>query len=373
MAFGLSAGAVGLIAGGLGAAAGVYSANKNADAMESSNAAQIEANKLDPRVTGMLYGPDGTTGQGLIDRYKGLLDQPQMAGQAIYGQAGDNYVGKFGAYDMEQQRDAANKLMGGGMLAPLVKAPSQNEIDLKPAYERFINGAPGANPFLTKAIGSGIDMSKAAFTQAQDDSTKNLMEKVLPSIRSNAVIAGQYGGSRQGVAEGNAIGDFQTEQQRSLTNFGLGNTKAGVDAQAGAYETDQNRALSATQDLSGKQYGTAHANNAAIMDTNRLNSANMVAGIGANSGILAGAYGVAGNQDQYDLNKAGSVNGLLQPYLSKNPVPTTLQPTYGSTAGAALGGAAAGLGLWNQYQQMQTPKPSSWDTRTAGYSAGTGY
>lgn len=347
---------VAAVAGGLIAKSG---ANSQAEAVTAANQAQIEANKLDPRVTNMLYGPDGTTGQGLIDRFKGLLDTPQLPGQQIYGGAGDNYIGKFGAYDMEQQRDAANKLMGGGMLAPLVKAPSQNSIDLKPAYERFINGNPGANPFLTKGITAGIDLSKAAFGQMQDDSTKNLMENIMPSIRSNAVIAGQYGGSRQGVAEGNAIGDFQTEQQRSLTNFGLGNTKAGVDAQAGAYETDSNRALAATTDLSGKQYGTAHANNAAIMDTNRLNSANMVAGIGANQGILGGAYQVAGNQDQYGINRAGQVGGLLQPYLSKNPVPTNLQPVYNNTGGAALGGAMAGFGLYNQFMGTQSPKPNA--------------
>jgi hypothetical protein len=363
---------VAAVGGGLIAANGAKSAANTAAA---ANQAQIEANKLDPRVTGMLYGPDGTTGGGLIDRYKGLLDQPQMAGQAIYGQAGDNYIGKFGAYDMEQQRDASNKLMGGGMLAPLVKAPSQNEIDLKPAYERFINGDPGANPFLTKAIGSGIDMSKAAFQQQQDDSTENLMERIMPSIRSDAVIAGQYGGSRQGVAEGNAIGDFQKEQQRSLTNFGLGNTNAAVGAQAQAYDTDQNRALSATQGLSAQQYGTAQANNAAIMDTNRLNSANMAVGIGANQGILGNAYQVAGNQDQYNLNRAGQVNGLLQPYLSKNPVPTNLQPVYNNTGASALGGAMAGLGIYNQFNQLQSPKPTAgdWGARTSGYQNGTGY
>jgi hypothetical protein len=359
----------------VGGAIAANGAKSAANTAAAANRETIEANKLDPRVTSMLYGPDGTSGNGLIDRYKGLLDTPQAAGQAIYGQAGDNYVGKFGAYDMEQQRDAANKLMGGGMLAPLVKAPSQNNIDLKPAYERFINGDPGANPFLTKGIQSGIDMSSAARKQMQDDSTKNLMENVLPSIRSNAVIAGQYGGSRQGVAEGNAIGDFQTEQERSITNFGLGNTQAAVGAQSGAYETDQNRALSATQGLSQQQYGTAHANNAAIMDTNRLNSANMVAGIGANQGILGGAYNVAGNQDNYALNKAGQVNGLLQPYLSKNPVPTNIQPVYGNTGGAALGGAMAGLGLYNQFNQTQQPKPTAgdWGARTSGYQNGTGY
>jgi hypothetical protein len=354
----------------VGAVASNSAAKKNASAVSSANQANIDANKLDPRVTGMLYGPDGTTGQGLIDRYQGLLDTPQNAGLDIYGHAGDNYVGKFGAYDMEQQRGAANTLMGGGgFAAPQVVAPSQNGIDLKPAYERFINGAPGDNPFLTKAIGSGIDMSKAAFTQQQDDSTKNLLENILPSIRSGAVMAGGYGGSRQGVAEGNALGQFAKEQERSLTNFGLGNTNAAVGAQSQAYDTDSNRALSATQGLGAQQYGVAQQDAQLKAQANALTSANMVAGIGANQGVLNGAYQVAGNQDQYGINRATGVNNLLQPYLSKNPIPTNVQPVYNNGGSAALGGAMAGLGMYNQFKGAF----GSGSSAGAGAGAGTDY
>lgn len=374
--------------GGVVAAKGAKSAAQSA---ADSNQAQIEANKLDPRVTNMLYGPDGTTGSGLIDQFKGLLDKPQLAGQKIYGGAGDNYIGKFGAYDFEQQRDASNRLMGGNTAAPQiafqgVKAPAQNDINLKPAFERFINGAPGANPFLTKGIASGIDMSKAAFKQQQDDSTENLMKNILPSIGSASILSGQYGGSRQGIAEGNAIGQQQKELQRSLTNFGLGNTQSAVGAQSGAYETDSNRALAATQGLSQQQYGKASedarmqmqvamANQGAQMGTNQLNQAGTVAGIGANQSILGNAYQVAGNQDQYDVNKAGQVNGLLSPYLSKNPVPTNLQPVYSNTGSAAMGGAMAGLGMYNQLKQASgTPAAApNWGQITTGYQNGTGY
>lgn len=401
-------------------------ASKQADATRDANQANIEANKLDPHITDMLYGngqhtlkpgvtptydngprqydpetrqwtgggmtnpeSDYQNDTGLLGQFRGMLDTPQAAGLGIYGHAGDNYVGKFGAYDMEQQRDAAGRLMAGNTGAPQigaasaqgvqVNAPSQNGMDLRPAYDRFINGKPGDNPFLTKAIGSGIDMSRAAFQTQQDDSTKNLMETVLPGIRSGAVMAGGYGGSRQGIAEGQAIGQFQKEQQRSLTNFGLGNTQAAVGAQAQAYDTDSNRALAATQGLGAQQYGvasqnatlaqnnsqfnaglqqqTAQANQGATMGTNSLNSANTLAGIGATSGVLAGAYGVAGAQDQYDINRAGQVNNLLQPYLSKNPIASNVQPVYSNTGGAALGGAMTGIGLYNMYSNMNTGQP----------------
>jgi hypothetical protein len=53
---------------------------------------------------------------------------------------------------------------------------------------------PGANPYLPGMI-----------EQAVRPVQQQLTQQVLPSIRGQAVQAGQYGGSRQGVAEGNAI------------------------------------------------------------------------------------------------------------------------------------------------------------------------
>lgn len=61
--------------------------------------------------------------------------------------------------------------------------------------------------------------------------TQNLQNNILPGINSNFMAAGGYGGSRQGIAQGLAIGQ---------TNQGITNSLAGLYGQA--YEADQNRA-----------------------------------------------------------------------------------------------------------------------------------
>lgn len=241
---------------------------------------------------------DYTSDTGLLGQYQGMLSTPQSAGSAAYGGAAQNYIGSPAAQsDLASMRGAANGLMGSSIGAPQsqgaqaqayqtgqmaqasgaqagqhpgtnatmsgasqINAPAQNGMNLSGSYDRFINGAPGANPFLTGAIGKGINQSNNAFGAMQRDSTKNLLENVMPSIRSNSVLSGQYGGSRQGIAEGRALDTFATEQQRAMSQFGQNNTDAAVSAQAGAYDADSNRALGATQGLGAQQYGVASQN-----------------------------------------------------------------------------------------------------------------
>jgi len=49
-----------------------------------------------------------------------------------------------------------------------------------------------------------------------------LTEDMLPSVRSGATAAGQFGGSRQGIAEGQAIGDAAEALARANAQTGLG-------------------------------------------------------------------------------------------------------------------------------------------------------
>lgn len=349
----------------------------------SQSGTQTVTNKqeMDPRIAGMLFGNGGDS-KGLLSQYQGMLGQPQAAGAKIFGQANDNYIGEVGAYDLSQVRDASNRLMAGNTVAPgmqagqaqaaQVNAPAQNGMNLTGSYDKFINGDAGANPYLTKAIGGSLDQSTNQFRQMQGEGTNNLMRNILPQIGSNAVIAGQYGGSRQGVAEGNAISDFTRQQQQSITQMGQNNTNAAVGAQTQSFNQGQDRALAATQGLGAQQYGVAsqnavmeqqarqanadrtqaasQANLGAQMGTNALNSTNTQAGMGGITGLLGAAGAQAQNQDSYTLNQAGKVNGLLAPYLGQVPgSSTSSQPLYENRTGNILGGATAGLALGKQF------------------------
>lgn len=364
----------------------------------SKNQTATTTQQLDPRAQAIIYG-NGATGQhGLLTQYQQLGQAPQNKGLMDFGQANLNYLSNAPA-DMWGIRETANGLLSGTNAAPraqasaiggaafaqgnMVQAPSQNGIDLKGSYDSFINGPRGGNPFLTSAIQGGMKQSQNVFDQMQGSATENLKENILPGIRSASVLSGQYGGSRQGIAEGNAIGDHAKAIQQAATQFGQNNTNAAVGAQANAYETDSNRALDATKGLGAQQYGVAQqdaatknaaefmnvgqanqnyqanaqmqqqtnlANLGAEQQQNSLNQNGQLAGAGLLSGQLGTAYGVGQNHDNFALNRAGQVNGLLAPYLSQGGSQTSSQPIYQNTAGNMFGGAMAGLGLYNQFK-----------------------
>lgn len=191
--------------------------------------------------------------------------------------------------------------------AASVNAPAQNKMDLTGSYDKFINGDAGANPYLTKALDGAMGQSNQAFQRMQDDSTRNLNENVLGNIRSNSILSGQYGGSRQGIAEGRALGDFAREQQRAIENFGNNNTTAAVGAQAQSFNQGQDRALSATQGLGAQQYGVAQQNASMQQQSSLANAAASNAAAQTNfGGLLSGAMANAGYDQQAALANQGA-------------------------------------------------------------------
>lgn len=421
------------IVGGGSALLGAYSANKSNKAQA---AMQEKAMQGDPRKNAMLFGESGQP--GLLSKYQGMMDTPQNAQLQNFGQANLNYLstapdnlagiqnagaqlinGQNAPQAQAAQAQAASVGAPAWAKGNMVNAPAQNNMNLSGSYDSFINGDRGGNTRLTSAIHGGINQSKNMFDQMQSQATDHLQKNVLSGIRSNSVLSGQYGGSRQGIAEGNAIGDFAEAQQQAINQFGQNNTNAAVGAQAQAYETDSNRALAATQGLGAQQYGVAQqdaatknaaefmnvgqvmqnnqtnaamqqqanmanagynqqtnlANMGAQQNQNQLNQAGKIAGAGLLSGQMGQAYQIGTNQDNYALNRAQQVNGLLSPYLSNNPAQQTAPQS--SVAGSALGGAAAGLGLYNQFNQASRPptlgstgNPMIGNPATGGYGTG---
>ncbi|MFC0131397.1 hypothetical protein [Massilia eurypsychrophila] len=429
---------------GIGSAVGgLLGASGAGGSSSAGNQTITTKSEMDPRIAGMLFGENGQ--QGLLSQYQALGQQPQNPLLKQYGDANLGYLGNAGA-DMGAMRNAATGLLGGqqapqaqaaqslgaqGQAAQqssmaynvgnMVNAPSQNGMNLSGSYDKFINGDAGANPYLNKALQGSMDQSRNVFNQMQGDARSGL-DSALGSIRSNSVLSGQYGGSRQGIAEGNAIGDFAKAQQQTINQFGQNNTNAAVGAQASAFNQGQDRALAATQGLGAQQYGVASqnaatknaaefanvgatnnmyaqntanqqqmglANLATQQQTNQNNAgfqqqtnlANLgatqnqsqlnMSGISQGSGILGGLLGTAAgagqNQDSYALNQAGKVNGLLSPYLGQVPGSRTeSSPLYENKAGNILGGIAGGAALAKQFGGLL----DSWNK--PGGSAGGG-
>lgn len=356
----------GAIGGALGGLLG------GSGASQAGTATSTNQNRLDPRIDSMLFGSNGSG--GLLSQYQSYLNQSQSQPLQQYGQAAGDYLNNYGSADMGAIRNSATGLMQGNSApqaaAPAwavgnqVQAPGQNSLDLSGAYNQMINGNTGANPYLTNSLQSGVDMTNASYQKNQADLTNNLTRNILPSLRSNSVLAGQYGGSRQGIAEGNALSDFTNQLSNANLQLGLANSANTTGQQANAFNQGQDRSLSAMQGLGAQQYATAFqnantknqaefmnvanvqqnnmANQQAQLATNAQNNGAALGGAGLLGGLGGSAYGTATNSQNYGINRATQVNGLLAPYLGANSSSTTSQPLYQNSAGNVLGGAMLG-------------------------------
>ena len=354
--------------------------------------------QLDPRIEQMLFG-NAAGQQGLLSQYQGMLGQPRSDAATGFANANANYLNSNGAADLAATRGAAYQAMQGnqaptmqaaqatGTQAPgaqmasaqsagaqaggtqsagaliggpawavgnMVDAPSQNKMDLSGSYNSLINGAPGANPYLTGSIQKGINQSSNAFGNMVTDA-KAATQDVLGSIRGNSVLAGQFGGSRQGIAEGKAIDSMNTNLARAASQFGQNNTDAAVAAQAGAYNTDRDRQLAATQGLGAQQYGVASQN------ANTKNQAEFM-NVGTHNNVLQtnanmqqqnnqfnAGLGQANNQFNAGLNQqTGQFNAGLQQQTGQ------FNANLGQNNNQFNAGLQQQAGLANQQSQLST-------------------
>lgn len=346
----------------ISAGVGVYNALEGGPS--SSNSQSTQKQEIDPRLQALLYGEGGNN--GLLSQIAAQSGQAQSGGLTNFGKGVDSYLNDWGLNNLVGSQQAAQALQGTANPVPYIEsarinAPAQNGLNLASAYDRTINGNSAENPYLTRAIQGGLDQSTNTFNQQQRLATRNLQENILPGIKSNSIISGGYGGSRQGIAEGRAIGDFSQGQQDAIRQFGQNNTNAAVGAQANAFESGQNRSLAALQGLSGQQYGVASqnasmenqgslANQSAYLQNNQNNTQAQATGIGLSSGLLGQAYGYGQNANNAGLNRLTQVSGALSPFTGYGGTTTSNTPYYSNGAANALGGAAAGLGLYNQFR-----------------------
>lgn len=402
----------GAIGGAAIGAAGSYLSSKNN--AKAAQAGSTQQQKLDPRVENILFGTGDN--KGILGSFGNLLGQPQTLGSGVAGNLSSNYLAGALPDDVTAIRNASLGLLNQknapnfntptfnnpNMIgtpkaqAAQIKAPGQNSLDLSQAFQNTIYGNAAENPYLKTALDASANQSRQAFNTLQGDITNNLQRSILPGIRGGAIASGQYGGSRQGIAEGLALSDANRQAQNAAQQIGLADISARTGAQAGAFESGQNRALSALQGLSGAQYGVASqnanmeqaanlanlqaniqtqmanqasgnqaalANQSAALDTNRLNAGNILStnaqnnaatlgGIGSLQGLGQQMYGYNQNAQNADLQRAQGVASLFSPFIGANSSQTNTSPVYQNTAGNVLGGAAAGLGLYNQFKGL---------------------
>lgn len=122
----------------------------------------------------------------------GIVNSGVNAGK-IYAQRvlGDTYNPLLSSYNQTYGGGNAYNTATSKLLDPLVSGLTNIVNQPAPVF-----GAGGSNPLLDKNVGLALE-------QASTDLSRNL----LPQIGRDAQSAGQYGGSRQGIAEGIALSD----------------------------------------------------------------------------------------------------------------------------------------------------------------------
>jgi hypothetical protein len=110
-----------------------------------------------------------------------------------------------------------------------------------------------------------------------DDAARGFNQRIAPSIRSNALAAGQYGGSRQGIAEGVAAAESERQLQRNARDLTTANMDIGAQLYGDAYNTARQQQYGAATGLNtqamqnaqfGKNFGlSANAQNAGMAAT----------------------------------------------------------------------------------------------------------
>lgn len=391
---GIFGGPVGAAIGGaVGGLASSANAPSSTTTNQNSTTNSTSQQSVDPRIAQLLFGGNGQ--QGLLNNIQNQFNAPaQSTGSAFLGELGNNYLLGSSGEELNRLRNANYDLLQGNRAptigaaqfdAAQINAPSQNALNLSPAYQNFIYGNAAENPYLKQSLQSGINQSNQAFQTQLGDITNNLQRNILPGIRGNAIASGQFGSSRQGIAEGLAASDLNRQATNAAQQLGLANISATTGAQANAFNQGQDRSLSALQNLSGQQYNTAltqaqlnqqaAAANAAArqaadntnvnagLATQAQNQAGNIAGQQGLSNLLSFANQASNVSNNANINRLGQLGGLVSPFLGVNSSVTNngtttgaaTQPLYQNTAGNILGGALTGVSLLNQFGNLSKP------------------
>lgn len=197
----------------------------------------------------------------------------------------------------------------------------------------------GENFWLDPNLAFNLD-NIPGLKQARDslvqDTTRNLTENILPGLRSGSVQSGTYGGSRQGIGEGLAVGRTSDAIAGQVANLNL----QGFDRVLNQYNQAQNRLPQtlANQLLPG-QVQQNIGDQQRLVDQQNIDAARQRWEFGQNAPLFAlqALQALTGTAGQY----GGTVT-------TKNTQKTGFNPLQAVGGVASLAGGAGALG-WSPF------------------------
>lgn len=276
--------------------------------------------------------------QAQAGQWNQFLQQQQgnAQNQSNYGNAlmaGANNANITPVAGVANNTSAAPERVGGwGEIQAQAVDPTQalaslGAVNPTQALQNQLSGSV-SNPYLDQQIaGIGTDISN------------NLNRNVLPGLRGEAVASGQYGSSRQGIAEGLAA-QGATQQ---LTN-------AASSLRGNAYESAQNRQGTAAGNLANLGIGNATNNANRDLSAQTSNAANTLQAQMFNS-----SQGTQNNQfNASQGNNTNQFNANLGLQNNNQAIQNSANNTNNSLAGSNIlnqglnyGNNAYGQGLSN--------------------------
>lgn len=291
-----------------------------------------------PVTSGLFSGVQGTGAQPQQPAAQ-PAQQPTMyaggskgfdmtGGQNPYAQPGSmSQLQALGWKQFQANRDKAHAQWQGQ--PGMAYAGGSPNFDMSPGGEQLAGSDMGmsTNPRTGPNFGSALPSYansnpylQGAMNSIQSQVTQNLQRNVLPQLGRNSVATGGYGGSRQGIAEGLAMGDAATAATNAMgnlafqgfnadRNFGLANDALDLNifnANQGWANQGFNNTLTAYDKMLGwnQNYGIGNATNA---QNTPLNYWQALAGTGATLGGLGGT-----NTQQLQGNPyLGALGGAL--------------------------------------------------------------
>jgi hypothetical protein len=172
------------------------------------------------------------------------------------------------------------------------------------------------------------------------NANNNLQRNILPGINQQALANGGIGGSRQGIAQGLAIGDTQN----AISN-------AQAQLYSNSYGQDQQYNLGLGQ--LGLNSTIANQNFYTNQRGQDLQQANLGASLASqgNQGLYnqgQNLYNTGQAQFQAPYNALNYYTNTLSPFSGLNQTQTSNSPS-GSTLGNVVGGALTAAQLWKLF------------------------
>lgn len=166
--------------------------------------------------------------------------------------------------------------------SPKAALAQMGPINPTSALQDLLSGIPN-NPYLGAMHQATINRALTGYEDAVQQAMQGLSLEALPAIRSGAVQAGQYGGTRQGLAEGTAIGMTEQQLGRNARDLAQAAMDTGANIYGQAYEGAQQRKADtalqlekAARDYASLQADMAAKNLQAMLDLNRMSSDTML-------------------------------------------------------------------------------------------------